>query len=269
MPQLRGEIVVLSDANTQIDPSAIRHLARWFTNPAVGAVCGRLLLTDGKSGCNADGVYWRYETFLKRCEGCLGALLGANGAIYAIRRELFVPIPQRTIIDDFVIPLIAKIKSGCDIIYDCDAVANEETAPTIGTEFYRRARIGAGGFQAIGMLWRLLDPRRGWVALAFFAHKVLRWCCPFFMLGALISSAILWRHPVYAAALLAQACFYSISLAGSLWPVRRKAPRGVRIAQMFTGMNAALFVGFWRWLGGAQKATWKPTPRPVAHRQAA
>jgi cellulose synthase/poly-beta-1,6-N-acetylglucosamine synthase-like glycosyltransferase len=262
MPQLASEVVVLSDANTHVDPAAIRRLVRWFTDRTIGAVCGRLVLTDAAIGANADGVYWRYETFLKRCEGRLGALLGANGAIYAIRRELFVPIPPATIIDDFVIPLQAKLRSGCAIVYDSSATASEETAPDIAAEFRRRARIGAGGFQAIGLLWRLSDPRRGWVALAFVSHKVLRWCGPFFMLAAALGSALLYRHPLYRGALLVQAGFYCTSLAGALLPPMR-LPRLVRVAQLFTGMNAALLVGFWRWCSGAQGATWQPTARPA------
>jgi cellulose synthase/poly-beta-1,6-N-acetylglucosamine synthase-like glycosyltransferase len=261
IPQLSGDIVILSDANTEVDPSAVRRLARWFADPAVGVVCGRLVLTDPATGANADGVYWRYETFLKRCEGRLGALLGANGAIYAIRRECFVPIPSATIIDDFVIPLLSKLRSGRTIVYDPGALAREETAPDVASEFHRRARIGAGGFQAIGLLWRLSDPRRGWVALAFFSHKVLRWCCPFFMLGALALGALLSGQALYRDALLVQAGFYCIALAGALWPAR--APRLLRAVQLFTSMNAALLVGFWRWWRGAQPATWQPTARPV------
>src|SRR5262249_30950742 len=147
-------------------------------------VCGRLVLTDPATGCNVDSYYWRYETFLKRCEGRLGALLGANGAIYAIRRELYTPIPGNTIVDDFVIPLRAKLRTGCRIVYDGDAVAREETPPNVGAEFHRRSRIGAGGFQSIGLLWRLLNPRSGWVAFTFFSHKILRWVCPFFLVAA-------------------------------------------------------------------------------------
>jgi cellulose synthase/poly-beta-1,6-N-acetylglucosamine synthase-like glycosyltransferase len=267
IPQLSGEIIVLSDANTDVDPAAIRRLAHWFADPAIGAVCGRLVLTDAATGGNADGIYWRYETFLKRCEGRLGALLGANGAIYAIRRELFVPIPPTTIIDDFVIPLLSKLKNGGAIVYESSATACEETAPDVRSEFRRRARIGAGGFQAIGLLWRLSDPRRGWIALAFVSHKVLRWCGPFFMLGSAIASACLSRHAFYRQALMFQAGFYAVSLAGALWPAR--SPRLLRVAQLFTGMNAALLVGFWRWWNGAQGATWQPTARPVELRRAA
>lgn len=261
MAEVRGEVVLLSDANTHIDPAAARHLVRWFVDPGVGAVVGRLVLVDAATGRNADGLYWKYETFLKRCEGRLGALLGANGAIYALRRDLYVPIPPGTIVDDFVIPLLAKLRTGCRIIYDCEAIAVEETAPDLGAEFHRRARIGAGGFQSIGMLWRLLDPRRGWIAFTFLSHKILRWLCPFFLIGALVANVLLWREPMYRLLLAAQAVFYLGSLIVIVIPAGTRVARPLRLAAMFTSMNAALLVGFWRWLFGRQRAAWKRTAR--------
>jgi cellulose synthase/poly-beta-1,6-N-acetylglucosamine synthase-like glycosyltransferase len=263
IPGLKGEIVMLSDANTTIDAAAARKLARWFRRPEVGAVCGRLLLIDPQTGCNVDSLYWKYENSLKRREGHLGALLGANGAIYAIRKDLYTPIPSETIVDDFVIPLLAKLRTGCTIIYDCEAIAREETPSGVGAEFHRRSRIGAGGFQSIGLLWRLLDPRRGWVALAFFSHKVLRWLGPFFLLGMLASSALLWGRPFYRDALLAQGGFYLLSLLAVFLPTQVQALKPLRLATMFTGMNVALLLGFWRWLLGHQRATWRRTDRIV------
>jgi cellulose synthase/poly-beta-1,6-N-acetylglucosamine synthase-like glycosyltransferase len=260
-PQLAGEVVLLSDANTYTDRGALRHLVRWFRDPDVGVVCGRLVLTDPRGGRNADSLYWKYETFLKRCESRLGALLGSNGAIYAIRRRLFEPIPRQTILDDFVIPLQAKLRTGCAIVYDCEAVAREETPPDVRAEFRRRSRIGAGGFQSIGLLWRLLDPRRGWVAFTFLAHKVLRWLCPFFMLGLLLSNALLGAEPFYRSALAGQVGFYALSLLATLVPGRFRALKPLRLTTMFTSMNAALLLGFWRWLLGGQSGTWERTVR--------
>jgi cellulose synthase/poly-beta-1,6-N-acetylglucosamine synthase-like glycosyltransferase len=263
MTEIESPIVLMSDANTEIDPQAARRLVRWFQNPQVGAVVGRLILTDPTSGRNSDGLYWKYETFLKRCEGQLGALLGANGAIYAIRRELYDPIPAETIIDDFVIPLLAKLRSGCAIVYDCDAVAREETAPDVSSEFHRRARIGAGGFQSIALLWRLLDPRRGWVAFTFLSHKVLRWLCPFFLIGLLICNVFLLDRAFFRWALVAQLLFYGTSVLAFFAPGSAKLPKPIRLMTMFTSMNAALLVGFVRWLRKRQKAAWKRTTRAV------
>jgi cellulose synthase/poly-beta-1,6-N-acetylglucosamine synthase-like glycosyltransferase len=261
MGQLTGQIVLLSDANTYTDASAARNLVRWFADPSVGAVCGRLVLTDPESGKNVDSLYWRYETFLKKQESRLGALLGSNGAIYAIRRELLQPIPNSTIIDDFVIPLRAKQRSGCDIVYDSDAVAREETAPDVATEFRRRSRIGAGGWQAIGMLWRLLDPARGWIAFTFFSHKILRWLCPFFLVLMVVSNLMLCRQRVYGILMAAQVTFYAAALVGRHVPEGMPLNKLLRLANMFASMNAALLVGFFRWISGPQTGIWRPTRR--------
>ncbi len=261
IPASRGDVVLLSDANTQIEPTAARRLARWFADPAVGVVCGRLILTDPTSGKNVDGLYWKYETFLKRCEGRLGALLGSNGAIYAVRKDRFVPIPVGTIVDDFIIPLLVKLGSGSAIVYDGDAVAREETPPGLNDEFRRRVRIGAGGFQSLGLLWRLLDPRRGWIALAFFSHKLLRWTCPFFLLGMLGSSMVLSDGPFYRWCLIAQLAFYLLASIVALAPPGVRFPKILRLPALFTGMNLALLVGFGRWASGTQRGTWQRTAR--------
>jgi cellulose synthase/poly-beta-1,6-N-acetylglucosamine synthase-like glycosyltransferase len=268
VPQLRGEIVVLSDANTHMAADAVRRLASWFRDSAIGVVCGRLVLTDPRTGRNVDGVYWKYETFLKKCESRLGALLGSNGAIYAIRKSLFPFVRPGTLIDDFVIPLDAKRQSGCRIIYDTRAVACEETAPTIRAEFRRRVRIGAGGYQSIGMLWPLLSPVHGWVAMTFFFHKILRWTCPFFLIGSLATNAVLLGSPLYDWLFAGQVGFYAAALAGNWIPARPRWLRYLRLPTLFTSMNIALFFGFFRWLFGKNTGVWKRTdrtaPDPIA-----
>ena len=261
MAELSGEIVLMSDANTQIDPTALRKLVRWFRDPAVGAVCGRLVLIDPGAGRNADNLYWEYETFLKRCEDRLGALLGANGGIYAIRKDLYVPIPVGTTVDDLVIPLQAKLRTGCRIVYDCEAIASEETAPDIGGEFRRRARNGTGDFRSLERLWRLLGPQWGWTAFTFFSHKILHLACPFLLLGLLGSSLLLEAWPLYREALLGQFGLYLVSLLAAFLPSRPRALKLLRLTTMFTGMNLALLVGFWRWVWGSQQGTWRPTGR--------
>jgi cellulose synthase/poly-beta-1,6-N-acetylglucosamine synthase-like glycosyltransferase len=259
-----GEIVLLSDANTFTDASAARRLVRWFRDPSVDAVCGRLVLIDAATGRNVDGMYWRYENFLKRCEARLGALLGANGAIYAVRREAYQPIPTETIIDDFVIPLLVKRARGTRLLYDDDAVAREETPPEIADEFKRRARIGAGGFQSLRLLWPLLTPRHGWLAFTFLSHKVLRWSCPFFLLTLAASNLALIGSPEYSVALTAQAGFYLLAWLGTRSTGAGALARVVRLTTLFSSMNAALLVGFWRWLTGRQRGAWARTARTAA-----
>ena len=228
------------------------------------------MLTDPDTGTNVDGVYWKYETFLKQCESRLGALLGSNGAIYAIRRELFEGIPPDTVLDDFVIPLLARMRTGKRIIYDPEARADEETPKGIGQEFKRRARIGAGGFQCIGMLRGLLHPRHGWTAFTFWSHKVLRWACPFLLVAALATNLVLAAvgGPLYQRLLAGQVLFYALAVLGTRLPAGRRCARWSALTTMFMSMNAALLVGFVRWARGSQRAAWDRTARAAGGRPA-
>jgi cellulose synthase/poly-beta-1,6-N-acetylglucosamine synthase-like glycosyltransferase len=139
----------------------------------VGAVCGRLKLYNRLRKEYEESTYWTYETLLKLYEGKHGAVLGANGGLYAIRRALFAPLPPDTIVDDFVIPL-RILEAGYQVRFDPEAAAYEETTEDYAREFARRARIGAGNFQSLSRLPGLLNPSRGFAAYAFWSHKVLR-----------------------------------------------------------------------------------------------
>lgn len=263
VPQARGEILVFSDANTDMHPDALINLTRHFSDSTVGGVCGKLILKDSITGQNVDGIYWKYENFLKQREAELGALLGVNGGIYAIRKNLYRPIPSNTIIDDFLIGMRIH-EQHRQLHYDPTAIAYEETPETIRAEFQRRVRIGAGGFQSLVWLWKLFDPRRGWVAFCFFSHKLLRWTCPFFMLAAFLGNLCLIDDLWYARLLLVQALFYLTATIG-LWVFRGPLlPRWMRLPSMFVSMNAALFFGFFRWLAGIRQGTWKRTERTTA-----
>ena len=258
--EARGEILTFSDANTFWEPQALKKLVRHFQAEKTGGVCGQLVLTDPETGENVDGLYWRYENFLKKCEGKLGALLGVNGAIYAIRKEMWEPIPANSIVDDFLIGMRVHLKQH-KLIFEEEAIAHEESAPTMGAEFHRRARIGAGGFQSLVWLAKLLLPTYGMVSLAFWSHKVLRWFCPLFMIVALITNVALIQIPVYQYLLVAQLAFYGLALLGNLIPGNGFGLRLVRLTSMFLNMNAALAVGFWRWFRNTQTGVWKRTAR--------
>jgi cellulose synthase/poly-beta-1,6-N-acetylglucosamine synthase-like glycosyltransferase len=259
VPAARGRIVVFSDANTMMHPEALRRLVRHFAEAHVGGVVGKLELKDPVTGQNVDGIYWKYENFLKRCEGRLGALLGANGGIYAIRKNLYRAIPANTIIDDFVIGMRIH-EQGYDLVYDAGAIAYEETPETVDSEFHRRARIGAGGFQSLPWLASLLRPSHGWLAFAFFSHKVLRWICPVFLAAALVTNILLSGRPEYFALLIVQELFYVAAIAAR-FSTGQRWQRPLRIPAMFLSMNLALVVGFWRFLRGIRSGTWKRTER--------
>ena len=259
VPAARGDIIVFSDANTMTQPNSIKQLVRHFTDAQVGSVCGKLELIDPASGQNVDGIYWKYENFLKGCEGRLNGLLGVNGGIYALRKELYEPIPTNAIVDDFLIGMRVHLRQR-QLIYDPSAVALEETPDTIGQEFQRRTRIGAGGFQSLQWLWPLLNPAYGWVALTFWSHKICRWLCPLFMAGALAANLALVSQPLYQGLLLAQLAFYLVA-AVELGSKVSRLPRVLRLPAMFVSMNAALLVGLWRSLRGIRGGTWKRTER--------
>ncbi|MFN7135339.1 MAG: glycosyltransferase family 2 protein, partial [Myxococcales bacterium] len=213
IPSAMGDIVVLTDANTVIDRNAIRLLVRHFKDPQVGAVCGRLRLYNRKKKEYEESTYWAYESLIKFYEGKHGAVLGANGGLYAIRKSLFEALPPDTVVDDFVIPL-RLLDRGYKVIYEPEAVAFEETTEDYGREFGRRARIAAGNFQSLRMVPGVLNPARGFVAFAFWSHKVLRWVAPMLMGLALLANAALLASPAYQVLFALQLAFYALAYLG-------------------------------------------------------
>jgi cellulose synthase/poly-beta-1,6-N-acetylglucosamine synthase-like glycosyltransferase len=248
----------MSDANTMYAPDAVRALVGHFADARVGCVCGELVLESPQGGGSGEGLYWKYETLLKRMESDLGFLLGATGGIFAIRRSLFRPLPPTTIVEDFVTAM-KILEGGHRVCYEPQAQATESTAPTMREEMRRKSRIGAGGFQAIGMTAAMLDPRRGLPALGYWSHKILRWFVPFLMLGALASNLALAVEPVYALFLALQIAAYAVGLQGLL--PRSFDHRLLRPVRYFFMMNLALFIGFFRFVAGTQRVTWERAQR--------
>lgn len=254
------EILVFTDANTSFAPQTVRQLVRHFDDPRIGCVCGELRLVAADGSENQDHIYWRYERLLKFLESRLGGLLGANGGVYGLRREHFRAVPANTIVDDFWISMVL-VQNGLRCHYDPEAVAYEAVPARISDEFRRRVRIGIGNYQAFVRFARLLDPRRGIVALTFFSHKVLRWLVPHCMLAALLANAVLAAQPFYAALLALQLAFYLVAGLGWWLGRERATPRPLRIPVFFVGMNLALLVGCWKYLTGQFTGAWARTER--------
>ena len=258
----QADILFFSDANTLLAPDCLRRIARHFENPRVGAVCGelRVVSPDGKK--EMESAYWRYEVALKFLENRMNCVLGANGAIYAVRRELF-DLKREWIVEDFQLPMEIRY-SGHRVVYDPEAIGTEESAPDFAAEFRRKVRIGAGAYQTLFGNLRFLNPLRGFLFFAYFSHKVLRWAGPFLMLAAVLTSAALMLSGsrVYTLAFLLQAIFYLLAYAGHLQRTSSHPSPLFSIPQYFVGMNFALFLGFFRYLSGGQKAVWQATPRP-------
>ncbi len=259
VPRARGAIVVLADARQRFEPNTVRALTRPFADPAVGAVSGELILTeapDGPAVSRGVGVYWRYEKLIRKSESRVDSTVGATGAVYAIRRELFAPIPEDTLLDDVLIPLHI-VRRGYRVLFEPAARAWDRVAASAEEELARKVRTLAGNFQ---LFWRapwLLDPRRNRIWLATVSHKGLRLLGPVLHAGAFVASAALAGvSSFYAAVLVAQAAFYGMALGGH---ATRNAPRRntlLSVPYVVCLLNWATVVGFFRFCTGRQRATW-------------
>lgn len=269
-------LLVFTDANTFFEPATLRKLVSHFRDPRVGGVCGRLVFHEAPSGETEETAYWGWEDRLKMHESRLDSCLGANGAVYAIRRELFpAEIPANTIVDDFVIGMKVR-EQGCRMVYDPSAVAHEQLPRTVRDEWQRRVRIGAGDYQALWLCRRCLLPRFGAFAFAFWSHKVLRWFTPHLLVAmavlsgagiaceyALAGPLSLFSHAgVLSLSLAAQIVFYACAAVGRhLGNGPGGVRRSLRGCHYFVAMQAALLAGFFRFVSGPISGTWARTPR--------
>ena len=259
--QVDEEIVVFSDANTYFDQQALLRLVAHFSDERVGAVSGELRLKRS-AGDNQDSLYWRVEQYLKFFEARIGGLLGANGAIYAIRRSLWRPLATDTICDDFCVAMNVAA-SGHRLVYEPTAWADEDTPNAIGEEYKRRVRIGIGNFQALVRHPHYLYGTSIGTAFAYVSHKVLRWIAPHLLITALVASCALgmasqgWRIAV-----LAQIGCYL-----GAWGTYRASQRGrslpgpFRISAFLFALNWALFVASIRYATGRYSGSWRRTHR--------
>jgi cellulose synthase/poly-beta-1,6-N-acetylglucosamine synthase-like glycosyltransferase len=253
------EIVVFSDANTMLAPDSIQKLVAHFRDPQVGCVSGELRL-ENKGGVSGEGFYWRYENWIKRSESRLGFLIGCNGGIFAIRREVFEALPPSTIIEDFVLTL-RILERGWKVVFEPAAIGVEPPCPSSHAEMVRKIRIGAGNFQALALTWRVLLPSYGLSSFAYWGHKVIRWFVPIFLLLAFVSNFFLLNVFLYRVLLLLQLSGFAVA-AWSYRSVEEKpAPKIIRLIGYFYLMNYAIFCGFLRFLRRNQRVTWERASR--------
>ena len=258
-------IVLFCDAKSKLSPNLLRDVSIYFEDPKVGCVACKLDMesTDGKS--KGEGLYWRYEMHLKSMEDALGSVMGCNGGGFAMRTELYQPIPAGTIVEDFVISIQALIR-GYTIRFCKTAVVSQPACADVRAEWVRKVRIGAGNFQAIRPCAPLLNPLRGMPSLIFWGHKMLRWFAPFLLMAAWLSDVVaLCLHPRLNPTLhiadLVVGAFLLVS-ARLCWLAPKKSwPAPIRLAGYFALMNVALVAGFVRWILRTQKVTWERADR--------
>jgi len=258
--EVRHGVIVFSDANTSFEPDTIKHLVARFADAEVGAVCGELVLTLPAKARNEDHKYWQLERKLKAAESDIDGLLGANGGVYAIRRELYEPLKHGTICDDFVI-VMNVAAAGRRVVYEPKARAHEETPTDMAAEFWRRVRIGVGNYQILfgypSFLTSTNWPRR-WT---YVSHKVLRWITPHLLLVMLVASAIAMPRQPYG--LLFAAQVVALSAAWIVYATRQAVPwPGIlRLPSLFLVVNLAFAIAFVRFLRGGDTGGWRRTER--------
>jgi len=250
----RGEIIAFSDAASRLMPDSLRRLVRPFADPSVGCVSGvyRVLRPEAAQLGEEEGFYWRYETFIKRCESELGSILGAHGSLYAIRRALFPDLGPTTVNDDYVVP-VQIVAAGHRAVYEPGAVACEEATEMGG--FARRVRIALGNFQQLRLLGLLVWPPRPWLAFTFLAHKTLRLLGPLCLAGALGLNAFL-PGPFYRVLLGAQIAFYALAAAGAFRGGHWLGLRLLKLPYYFCMINAAYLVALFRLVTGSGRVRW-------------
>ena len=255
----RGEIVVFSDANAMYRPDAIRRMVSNFADPAVGAVIGESTYSDATGGADQDeSLYWRYEVAIKRLESAIGSVVGGDGAIYAIRRSLYVPM-RADALSDFVNPLqIAR--SGYRCVYEPRAISVEKAAGDFDREFRRKVRIVNRAWRAMMSLKDLLNPfRHGFFTLEIVSHKVLRWLVPLFLLICLLANLALLREGgLYVFLLAGQVLFYALAAVGHARRLRGDLPRALALPYYFVMVNLASARGILEAYWGRTYTTWTP-----------
>jgi cellulose synthase/poly-beta-1,6-N-acetylglucosamine synthase-like glycosyltransferase len=224
-----GEILVFADARQRFASDALVELVANFNDPRVGGVTGELLLdcelgaTDGSSiVAEGVGAYWKYEKWLRRNESAVWSTLGATGAIYALRRSIWQPLPSDTLLDDVLAPMRAVL-AGFRIVFEERARAFDRVAPDAASESRRKTRTLAGNYQILAIEPRLLIPFVNPVWLQFVSHKFGRLLVPWALVSLFLSTVVLAQLSwLFAFAFAAQLGFYGLAVAGALVDARRR-----------------------------------------------
>lgn len=262
VPRCSGSVVLLADARQRFERGALRALVGRFADPAVGAVGGELVLTDDPREPQKTagvGAYWKYEKFIRRAESRIDSTVGVSGAIYAIRRELFEPIPGDTLVDDLLIPM-QIVRRGYRVVFEPGARAFDRAAPP-AAEFRRKVRTLAGNFQLFVRRPWLLNPFCNRLWFQTVSHKGLRLLGPFCLAAAFGANLLLLDEVLYRWTLGAQAVLYAGAAGGRLTCNSRYQFRFLNVPYAFCLLNWAVVMGLWRLSTGRQRVTWESAGR--------
>lgn len=253
--EVSTEIVMMTDANTMLNPEAIREIVRLMQDPKVGCVSGEkkvMAKSDSDEAAQGEGLYWKYESTLKRLDSELYSAMGAAGELCVIRRQLMTDIPDDTLLDDFVLSM-EIVRMGYKIAYTSKAFAMEYGSADLHEESKRKRRIAAGGLQSSWRLRSLMNPlRHPVVAFQFVSHRVLRWTitpvCLFALIPLNTILVLSGEGIIYTIIWILQILFYASALAG------------MRISKYFVFMNLNVFRGM-AYLLNNTSGTWEKAKR--------
>lgn len=252
IPQARGEIVVLCDARQRFAPHTIPELVANFSDPELGAVSGSLEIDPAATGVGGGvDLYWKLEKFIRACEGRFSSTIGATGAVYAIRRELFQPIPDDTLLDDVVIPMQIAVNHGRRVSFDPTAPAYDPQTTDPAKEKRRKLRTLAGNFQMLADHPGWLLPWRTGLWWQLLSHKYSRIVAPVFMVTMFAANSALAQAPFYRAVWFAHCAFYVLAGVGLLLPALRWKPFSLPAGFVF--LNLMTVGGCVNWLRGAYR----------------
>ena len=248
--EIKTQYVAFTDANTMINPSAMREIARQFMDKTVGCVSGEKRVAARQAGemaAEGEGLYWRYESTLKKWDSELYSAMGAAGELYAIDPKLCHEVPDNALLDDFMMSMLI-VDEGHRIAYTPEAYAFEYGSANIHEESKRKRRIAAGGLQSIWWLRKMLNPfRQPLVAFQFISHRVLRWSItPIAMIILLIANALLvafGASTFFTIILILQVLFYLAALLGYLLSEKGHKNKLLYTIYYFIFMNLNVFRG--------------------------
>lgn len=254
-PNAKGEILVFTDARQRLDKNSLKELVRNFSDRKVGSASSALFYENengNKTGAGL-GLYWKYEKFIRKSESRMGSMLGATGAMYAIRRELFPELPEDLILDDVYIPM-KIVEKGYRAIFDSKAKVYDKVFSNPKEEFLRKTRTLAGNFQLFVYLKELFNPLKGKISWQFFSHKFLRLLVPFLLLIIFISNMFILDSFIYRLTFALQVLLYALAILGALF---KNANRIFDIPYMFCVMNSAAVVGLYRFSTRKENSLWE------------
>ncbi|NOU17876.1 MAG: glycosyltransferase family 2 protein [Bacteroidales bacterium] len=269
MQYVKTPIVIFSDANAMLSAEAINNIVKPFSNPKVGCVAGekRILMNPiENAAATGEGIYWKYESFIKQIESTCGSTLSATGELYAIRTELFEEVKKDTILDDFIISTHV-IKKGYLVKYVPDAYACEKASANINEEKKRKIRIAAGSFQALFRSMELLNPlKHPLFSFQFFSHKILRWfVLPISLLLLPILNVLILllysQSTIYQAILIIQIFVLLMIFSGWLFKDKQISTKWVFLPFYLFMMNISIVQGFIRYVNGKQNVKWDKSLR--------